>query len=107
MTTQVFFLNRLAPGVSSADYERWVREVDYPKARSLKSIESYTVVRLEGHLREATGALPADYLEAVVVTDLEEYRAELETPSAGREEFLAQLRSYIGDTQAVYGTLIE
>lgn len=106
MTTRVFFLNRLAPGVDGSDYERWVREVDYPKARSLRSIESYTVVRLEGHLRQVDEPLPADYLEVVEVTDLADYRAELDS-IPGREEFVAQLRSYIGNTQQVYGTLIE
>lgn len=106
MTTRVFFLNRLAPGVDGSDYERWVREVDYPKARSLQSIKSYEVVRLDGHLRSADESLPADYIEVVEVTTLAEYRAELDS-LPGREEFVAELRSYIGDAQQVFGTLIE
>ena len=43
MAQRVFFLNRLREGVAPEDYERWIREVDYPLARSLETIRSYVV----------------------------------------------------------------
>jgi hypothetical protein len=104
MTTRVFFLNRLAEGVRGEDYEAWVRERDYPTARALPSIRSYDVVRLDGPLRE--GDVPYDYIEVVDVTDLDAYKKDLaELP--GREEFVAELRGFIGEAIAVQGTLIE
>ena len=104
MAPRVFFLNRLAEDVDGADYERWVRDVDYPKARAIPAIRSYEVVRLDGPLRDDD--IPYDYVEVVEVTSLDDYRRDLaELP--GRDEFVAELRSFIGEAVAVHGTLIE
>src|SRR6516162_798966 len=48
MATRVFFLNTLRQGVDPRDYERFVREVDYPFAARLETIRSYVVTRLDG-----------------------------------------------------------
>lgn len=104
MTTRVFFFNRLARGADPEAYERWVRDVDYPKARAVPSIRSYEVVRVDGPLRD-TG-IPYDYVEVVEVTDLDAYRADL-AALPGREQFVAELRSFIPSADAVVGTLIE
>ncbi len=105
MTTRVFFFNKLRNGVDGADYEQWVRDVDYPTARSIPSIMSYEVVRLDGSLLE-DGAVPYDYVEVIEVTDLDAYRADLPN-IPDREGFVAQLQSYIGEVERVHGTLIE
>ena len=46
----VFFLNKLRDGASADDYERWIREVDYPTARALPQIKSYIVAKIDGTL---------------------------------------------------------
>ena len=104
MSTRVFFFNRLNEGVDGADYERWVREVDYPKARAIPAILSYDVVRVDGPLRDS--GVPYDYIEVVEVTDLDSYREDL-TRLPGREQFVAELRSFVGPADAVHGTMIE
>jgi len=105
MAKRVFFLNKLREGVNPEDYERWVREVDYPLARSLPTIERYLVTRLEGSMT-GEGELPCDYLEVVDVTDLDDYRASLsEGPEV--EEFFRQWSSFVGESVAVYGEVIE
>lgn len=104
MVTRVFFLNRLRDGVDGTEYERWVREVDYPKARAIPSVISYEVVRIDGPLRDA--GVDFDYLEVVEVTDLASYRADLDGLE-GREAFVAELRSFTESAAAVHGTLIE
>ena len=102
--TRVFFFNRLREGVDGSDYERWVREVDYPKARAIPSMVSYEVVRVDGPLRDS--GVDYDYIEVVEVTDLDSYRSDLgDLP--GREEFVTELRSFVGPADAVHGTLIE
>jgi hypothetical protein len=104
MTTMVFFLNTLRDGADPDDYERFVRDVDYPKARAIPSIVRYDVVRIDGPLHDAE--VPFGYLEIVEVTDLVAYRSDLaELP--GRAEFVAELRSYVGGAVAIHGTLIE
>ena len=104
MTTRVFFFNRLVDGADGAEYERWVREVDYPKARAIPAIVSYEVVRVDGPLRDS--GVDYDYIEVVEVTDLDAYRADL-AGLVGRDEFVAELRSFVGPADAVHGALIE
>lgn len=104
MTTRVFFFNRLNDGVDGAEYERWVRDVDYPKARAIPAITSYEVVRVDGPLRDS--GVPYDYIEVAVISDLESYRADL-VSLPGREEFVTQLLSFVGPADAVHGTLID
>jgi hypothetical protein len=96
----VFFLNRLREGVTADQYEHWVREVDYPKARSLKSIESYVVNRIDGTLEG--GLAPYHYIERVEVTNLTDYQHELEE-GEGMEEFSRQWSEHIAESVAVHG----
>lgn len=97
----VFFLNRLREGVNPEDYERWVREVDYPVARSLKTIKSYVVTRIEGTLDGSPAPYP--YIERVEITDLEAYRKEL-SEGQNMEDFFKQWSSFVGESVAAYGT---
>lgn len=95
----VFFLNKLRPGVQPAAYERWVRDVDYPTARSLDTIKSYVVAKMNATLDGAPP--PYDYIERVAITDIDAYRAELASPKMG--DFADQWRSYVGESIAVFG----
>ena len=95
----VFFLNRLRPGVKGEDYERWVREVDYPTARSLDTIKSYVVARTASTLDGA--AAPYDYVERVEITDIDDYRNELADPKMG--DFGQQWSGFVGESIAVFG----
>jgi hypothetical protein len=106
MAQRVFFLNKLREGVDPTDYERFVREVDYPFARRLPTIRSYVVTRLDGLFDG--GKAPYDYLEVVEITELEAYRASLD-PSGSREvqEFFDEWSSYVGESLVVYGDVIE
>lgn len=101
MGSRVFILNRLHVSADPTEYERWVREVDYPVARALPAITSYEVYRLDGPLRE--GAVPYDYIEVVEVTDLDDYRADLGGLPA---EFSRSWRGYVADSTAVHSTKI-
>ena len=105
MAQRVFFLNRLRDGVEPADYERFVREVDYPFARCLPTIRSYVVTRLDG-LWEG-GEAPYDYLEVVEITEVDAYRASLAPDVPGNREFFDQWSSFVGESLVVYGEVIE
>jgi hypothetical protein len=106
MATRVFFLNTLREGVDPRDYERFVREVDYPFAARLETIRSYVVTRLDG-LFEG-GDPPHDYLEVVEITDLEAYRKSLDpSASADVKEFFDQWSSFVASSLVVYGEVIE
>lgn len=100
----VFFLNRLHSGVSLADYEEWVRTVDYPTAQSIPSIQEYRVCRIEG-LLEGDESAPYQYIERVLVTDLATYRKDLKDPRL--EDFGKQWSSYVAESIAVRGRMIE
>lgn len=100
MEKQTLFFNRLQPGVMAEDYERWVRDRDYPTARALSTIVRYEILRLQEPSRPGGLDVPADYLEIVTVTSFDDYEAELKD-MPGREEFLAELRSYVECVLAV------
>ena len=106
MATRVFFLNTLREGVDPRDYERFVREVDYPFAARLETISSYVVTRLEGAFDG--GPAPHDYLEVVEITDLDAYRKSLD-PSTSPEvqAFFDQWSSFVESSIVVYGEVIE
>lgn len=94
MEKQTLFFNRLKEGVTAEDYEQWVRERDYPTARALSTMVRYEILRLGEEVRRGAIDVPADYLEIATVTSFEDYEAELQGMT-GREEFLAELRSYV------------
>jgi pyruvate dehydrogenase complex dehydrogenase (E1) component len=102
---RVFFLNTLKQGVDPAEYEEWVRTVDYPVARRQAAISSYVVTRVDGHVVQGD-ELPCQYLEVIEVTSIDEYRTSLE----GNEELEALLRewaTFVDRSVAVYGEVID
>jgi REDY-like protein HapK len=100
----VFFLNKLRDGITGENYESWVRDVDYPTARALKTIKSYVVARTATTLDGAPS--PYDYVERVEVTDIDAYRAEL-AGAPGMENFFAEWSARVGESVAVFGDEIE
>ncbi|WP_342734487.1 hypothetical protein [Bradyrhizobium sp. B117] len=77
MTTVVYVLTALKPGVDPDEYERFEREVDYPFTAKLKTIISYRIHRLTEPVPFDGG--PWDYIERIEVTDRAVYEAELTT----------------------------
>lgn len=97
MPQTVFFLHRLRPGITPEEYEAWVEEVDYPRVRTYQNILEYSVMRItDGLDRDAP---PYDYIERVVVTDVESYQQErLAKPD--RAEFRAQIGRLVESAEA-------
>jgi hypothetical protein len=94
----VFFLTKLKAGASPTEYEKWVRDYDYPTAKQLGSIKSYRVHRIEGALLSDK---QYDYIEQLEVTDIDSYKRDIDSPVA--KELLAQWQRYIGEFVALYG----
>lgn len=95
----VFFLNKLRAGVRHEDYERWVREVDYPTARALTTIRSYVVARTQATLEGDPS--PYDYVERVEILNIDDYRSQLADPSMA--DFSRQWAALVGESLAVFG----
>ena len=77
MTTVVYALVALKPGVDRDEYERFEREVDYVVASGLKSIVSYRTHRIVEMPAVAGG--PWDYIERIEITDRATYEHDLAT----------------------------
>ena len=75
MTTVVYALVKLRPGVDPGDYERFVREVDYTTAARLRSIVGYRTHRVFEAPQIAGG--PWDYIERIEITDRAAYEHDL------------------------------
>lgn len=67
---------RLRPGTDPAEFERWVREVDYPTCSELPSLRGFHVVRIS-----AETDAPAHYLEVIEVTSQEAFAKDMDTPA--------------------------
>ena len=100
----VFFLNKLHETVRARDYEQWVREVDYPTAKTIPSILDYKVARIEG-LLEGDDRPPYDYIERVEITDVDSYRRDLAHP--GLDEFKQAWMAYVAESIGLEGTVLE
>jgi hypothetical protein len=81
-----------------------VRTVDYPTARALPSITEYTVVRIEGSL-EGDESGPYQYIERVLISNLDAYRDDLKNPKLA--DFSKQWSSYVSSSTAVHGSMID
>jgi hypothetical protein len=106
MAQRAFFLNKLRSEADPADYERFVREVDYPFARRLPTVRSYVVTRLDGAV-SGEGGLPCDYLEVVEITDIDAYRGSLDPDDPAVKAFFEQWSNFVGESIMVYGEVIE
>ena len=103
MAYRVFFLNRLREGVDPAAYEQWVRQTDYPIARSQPSIERYEVTRLDATL---DGGPPGyHYLEVLEITDIDQYRQAFTTPEFRR--LLSEWSQFVESSESMHGAVIE
>jgi len=87
----VMFLTKLKEGASKEEYEKWVREVDYVNVnKQSKTIQSYTNHKVDEVSRENS---PYDYYEVLKITDIEEYKTEMQEPWA--QEILMQMQEFI------------
>lgn len=100
----VFFLNKLHQHVTREQYEQWVRSVDYPTAKTIPSILEYKVARIDGLLEEANQA-PYDYVERVVITDVESYVHDLSDTRLNA--FKQSWAAHVAESVALRGTVIE
>jgi hypothetical protein len=104
MAQRVFFLNRLREGADPAEYEAWIRRVDYPIARAQGAITEYTVTRIDGTLT-GEGESPYDYLEVIEITDLDAYRALGDLPEF--QQLLQEWSGYVADAVMIRGEVVE
>jgi len=83
---------KLQDGVTEKEYETWLRESDWPVARTNPSLRDMKVFRVEAAgpgpaaLKDPPETAPARYIEILDITSLDELRADLRSP-AMREVF--------------------
>jgi hypothetical protein len=108
MAERIFFLNKLRDGVSREQGDKFLLERDIPMGRSIPAITSYVVTKLEGQVFDAQG-LPYDYLDVVEVTSVADYHAAIAVLEKTDEwrEFVAEWEAQVGESLAVYGTVLE
>ena len=98
MTTVVYALVALKPGVDRGEYERYEREVDYVVASKLKSIVSYRTHRITE--MPAISGGPWDYVERIEITNRAAYEHDLEVGGKALidelfEKYLDRSRTYL------------
>jgi len=74
-TPNLFLLYTLKDGVSPEEFERWVRETDYPSMRGLARVQSFRTFRAE-RLLIGEGEPGVAYIEAFAIPDLDGFVGE-------------------------------
>jgi hypothetical protein len=105
MANRVFFLTTLKAGKDPAEYDRFLREVDYPLTLNALPVDSYRATRIEGRVL-GTGAAKYQYIDVIDVEDIEQYRAALLNPTADVRRLLEQVDTWIAEYTDLYGTQI-
>jgi uncharacterized protein (TIGR02118 family) len=105
---RVFFLTQLKSDVDPDEYERFLREVDYPLTQELLPVSYYRATRIEG---QAIGDDPSPYhyIEVLDVDDYDAYLAAFQSPSPEVADLIAQVFSYVDDRTALalFGEIVE
>jgi hypothetical protein len=93
----VLYLTKLKEGVNFEKYEKWVREYDYVNVKkNSRTILSYTNHRVNEISRKDS---PYDYFEVLEITDIEEYKSEMQEPWAS--EILKQMGEFVDTNNAL------
>ena len=100
----VFWFSKLKPGVDPAAYEAWVRETDYRLAQGVPAIEHYRVHRVVASM-EGDGRLPYDYIEVLLVRDLDAYRTAM-TKDPGFQRIISEIGAFVESVGSATGTMI-
>jgi uncharacterized protein (TIGR02118 family) len=98
MKTRVFFLTHLREGVDPDEYERFLREIDYPRTLELLPVSYYRATRIEGRAI-SEGDSPYAYIEVLDIDDFDAYKAAFAEPEVA--ELAAQVFSYVDQRTAI------
>ncbi len=77
MSSYIIFLNTLSNGADPDAFEDFVASEVLPLARSLPSVISYRVLRVNGFLEGREGSPPVQYIDIAEVTDPSAYEADV------------------------------
>ena len=83
VSTTIVVLFNLKPGVSPSDYEQWAKTTDLPTVRNLNAIDQFSVLRTTGLLGSQAPA-PYQYVELLVVNDMEQLGADVSSETMQR-----------------------
>ena len=95
-----YVITTLKPGVKPEDYEKWLREYDYPVAKTLPSIVSYRTHRIEGPINGAESAGWC-YIERIEIRDKDAYARDIASP-AGQELMRQLYGNFLDRSKNVY-----
>jgi len=73
--SKLILLYKLKADVTKSDFEKWVREIDYPAMRGLTRVESFNTYAAQSLLM-GDGSPSVDYVEIFDIPDLAGFTAE-------------------------------
>lgn len=101
----VIWFWRLRPDVEAEDFETFLRETEFPAIGKLPSIGPYHSIRMVGPTR-GDEQLPYDYVEIAEITDIDNYRKDLnEHPAIA--EIRGEIDEYVEPLGSFWADLIE
>lgn len=93
-----FVLFNLQDATDPGEYERWAEETDAATVRSLPSIDSFEVFRINGALE---GDPPYQYVEVIEVNDMDQFQEDVGTDRM--QDVAAQFQQHADAPVFIFG----
>jgi hypothetical protein len=71
----LFIRYKLKPEVTHADFENWIRTIDYPNMRGITRVKAFSTYRAD-KLLFGEGKPSADYIEVFDIPDIDGFSAQ-------------------------------
>jgi len=104
VATRIFILYKLKDGVNRERFEQRARDVERPLAARSPAIERYVLTRLDAVLDPEGAGVPYDYVEAIDVTSLAEYRSGVGDPEI--DAFIKEWEQDVAEYVLVHGEIV-
>jgi hypothetical protein len=100
MRRRVFFLSHLREGVDPEEYERFLRDYDYPKTLELLPVSSYRATRIIGRA-VSEGDVPYAYIEVLDIDDYDGYLKAFADPTPEIAELIERVFSFVDQKRTI------
>jgi REDY-like protein HapK len=97
--TTLFVQYKLKPGVTHADFETWIKTVDYPNMRGIARVKSFSTYRTDKLL--FSDAKPSvDYVEVFDITDMDAFMSQ-DMPGSVVQMVLGEFMSKVDNPELI------
>ena len=103
--TALLLRYRLKPGITPADFEQWVVQVDHPSMRGLRRVTRFDTYRVTGLLM-GEGRASADYMEVFEIDDFAGFTSE-DLPGRTVQAVMGQFMGFVDAPEFMIAEVVD